>query len=1119
MSVEPKGAAADADEPSSDGSSSDGPGGRGGILDAWLRSGLAAMLVALALAGGGVALVLTPREEEPQIDVPLIDVFVEAPGLSAEAVERRVTWPIEQSLFGAEGVEHLYSTSLPGRAVVTARFYVGEDPYAAQVRVRNRMERNRHRFPPALRRYQIRPVHVDDVPFMTLTLHGDTTAPAELLSLGEEMLRELTSIEGVGLVFIAGGRNLEAAIDLDPQRMTAHGVTLRDLEDAVHGANVFLPAGSIDAFGRRVAVDVGEPLKEVERLRALVVSTIDGRAVALEDVAEVRLAPAESRTHVEFARGPASEEPADADAPPGSPLGRSAVTLALAKRAEANAVTVSERVRRLVDELRPALMPDDVELTITRDYGRSADEAVDWLVYSLLAASMVVIALLAVSLGMREALIVAVSVPTTFATTLLVNELAGYTLNRVTLFALIVALGLIVDDSIVSIDNIHRWLHTSAGAGLDRLGRITGAVREVVPPMVLTSIVVVVAFVPLAFVTGLMGPYMAPMALAVPVAMVASTTVAVLVVPWLALVVFADAAGEGRRGPGEGRRARSRAGGRDRADEGDDVERTLRYRLYARAVTPFLDRRRYGLGLVVAAAVLLAGALALPVLGLIPLKLLPYDDTEKLQFVIDMPEGTPVERTASVAADLAELALAQREVVDVTTYAGRPSPVDFNGLVRGHYLRRGEHVGDVRVNMLKYDRRHAGSHEIALRMRDRAERIAERHGASVTIVERPPGPPVLAPIVAEVRGPREMPYEQLLAGGRRIERLVREQAGVVDVDTSIEASAPRLVYEIDQREAALVGVSARDVGRLMSAALAGVDVDVLRDDVEMRPRPIRLRLPAAERVDRATLESLPLARVGDRVLTAGELGGFRETTIEQSIERKDLDRVVYVKASLAGRTPIDAVMAIDEALTRLEAAGGIDPRIDVRLDGEGEWFITRRVFRDLGVALGVAVIAIFALLVYQTGSYLVAVVLLTSIPLTVIGIMPGFWLLDVVLSGSSGGYRTNVHFTATAMIGIVALAGIAVRNAILLIDFTRNEQRRGRGVRASILRAGAMRVRPILLTAGTAMLAVVPIAFDPVFLGLAWALIFGLFVSTAFTLVLVPTLYGMIRMPRDGRAT
>ena len=1077
--------------------SATGRGGEG-ALASWVRSGLAAMVAVLLLAGGVIAIVLTPREEEPQIDVPLIDVFVQAPGLTAEGVGRRVVWEIERALYGAEGVEYLYSTSAPGAAVVTARFYVGENSYRAQTRVRDRLERNRHRFPPELLDYQIRPVHVDDVPFMTITLHSATVDSADLLLMGEELLHELTAIEDVGLTFITGGRRLEASIDLDPARLTAHGATVSDVRDAIVGANYNIPAGGLESANTSMPVDVERPLVDVSQLRELIVSVENGSPVMLDDVAEVRLAPAEPEVYSSFTFGPASGR----EAPGGASLGRCAVTLALAKRPGVNAVSVAEEVLDRLDRLRPELLSDDVEATITRDYGASADNAVNWLVYSLLGASLVVMAVLAAALGLREALIVAVSVPTTFAVALLVNYLAGYTLNRVTLFALIVVLGLIVDDAIVSIDNIHRWLHTSVGKGLSSVAAITRAVTEVVPPMVLTSLVVVVAFVPLAFVTGLMGPYMAPMALAVPVAMISSTAVAALIVPWLALVVFKDR----RQDRGEEEDAPS-----DGPAEGDDgIEDTARYRSYRRLVNPFLARVPMAWGLIVATLALFLAAVSLPLAGLIPLKLLPFDNNEKLQFFVSMPEGTPVERTAAVVDELVDLAARQNETLDVTSYAGTNSPVDFAGLVRGYYLRKGPHVGDVRINFIDDDNRSASSHEIALRLRDEVRRIAERHGAVVEIVERPPGPPVRAPVVAEVRGPPSMSYEDLLSGARRIERLFHDREGLVDVDTSIEEDHPRLIFEVDQQEAKSVGLDPLEIAELVAIAVGGADLDYLRAPVPITARPVRVRLPASLRTDASAVEFIPIARREGRVLTAGELGRFRRAPIEQTIERKDLERVVYVTAALTNQTPVEAVLSLREDVERLKSSGELDEALEVRFDGEGEWFITIRVMRDLAIALGVALLAIYALLVYQTGSYLVSLILITSVPLTLIGIFPGFWLLDALLGGSVDGYRTSKHFTATAMIGILALAGIAVRNAILLIDFAQMEQRRGASVRDAVLRAGALRTRAILLTAGTAMLAVLPIAFDPVFVGLAWSLIFGLFVSTPFTLVLVPTLYVML---------
>jgi len=670
-----------------------------GFLVNWLRSGLAAMAIMLALAGGGAALMFTPREEEPQIDVPLIDVFVRAPGLSAAEVERRIVWPMEQTLFGTRGVEYVYSSSFQDGAIITARFYVGETPVDSEVHVRNRLERNRHRYSPEMADYQIRPVYVDDVPFMTLTLHSPSVDDARLLSLAEEYLFELTQIEGVGLIFIAGGRNEAIGIELDPQRMAAHGVALDELQRRIAGANVRLSAGQLTRRDGTSRLDVGRPLGGVEDLRRLVVATApEGEPVLLADVARVRERIFDPEHYVGFAPGPTA---GSSDAARFQDVGeRGAVTLALSKRPGANAVAVSAQIREKLDELEPFLASEDVNLTVTRDYGQSANAAVNWLVFSLLGASIVVMAVLAASLGMREALIVAVSVPTTFAIALLVNYLAGFSLNRVTLFALIVALGLIVDDSIVSIDNIHRYLHTPAGGRRSRLGKIAAAVREVFPPMVLTSLVVVVAFLPLAFVTGLMGPYMAPMALTVPVAMMTSTVVATLIVPWLAKLILRNPAGaetsESSEGPGTaGSESAERSG----------VEQSARYRMYSRVVSPLLDRRRRAYLFLGTLVVLFVGAAAMPFLQLIPLKLLPYDDAEKLQVVVDQPEGASVENTAALNQELAAVALRQNEVRDVTAYAGVASPVDFNGLVRGYYLRRGPHIGDLRARIISRTRR------------------------------------------------------------------------------------------------------------------------------------------------------------------------------------------------------------------------------------------------------------------------------------------------------------------------------------------------------------------------------------------------------------------------------
>ena len=1065
-----------------------------GFLGQWIRSGLAILVVGVALLGGIIALSFTPREEEPQIDVPLIDVFVRAPGLTAAEVERRIVWPMEQTLYATRGVEYVYSSSFQDGAVITTRFYVGEDPTESAVHVRSRLERNKHRFSPELASYQIRPVYVDDVPFMTFTLHSDTLDDAELLSLAEEYLYDLTSIEGVGLIFIVGGRNEAVRIGLDPQKMVSRGVTLPELNRAVNGFNTRVTGGEIESRNQTTRIETGRPFRSVDGLRDLVVGRDEAGPVFLRDVARVEEGPVEATNHILFAKGPASG-PHTAPVDP-VPSDRAAVTFALAKRPSMNAVAVSEEIHERVEALRPLFASKGVEIDVTRDYGASADYAVNWLVFSLFGASVVVMTVLAVFLGWREALIVLVAVPTTFAIALLVNYLAGFTLNRVTLFALIVALGLIVDDSIVCIENIHRYLHTSAGAGRGFVDNITVAVKEVVPPMVLTSLVVVVAFVPLAFVTGLMGPYMAPMALTVPVAMLSSTAVASLIAPWLAKLVFGKEAEK---------RAEEKAASSTQA--GEDGDNTAPRGLYTRMVAPFLDHRGMAYGLIAGLTLLFAGAVAMPFLGWIPLKLLPHDDAESLQLVVDLPEGTPLERTEGLVRELAAIARRQHEVLDVTAYTGVSGPMDFNGLVRGYYLREGKHVGDIRINLIQDEHRRHSSHQIALRLWEETRPVVERYGATVKVVERPPGPPVLAPVVAEIGGPPDMEYAELLRGAERVESLFRETSGLLGVDSSMEAPAPRRIFEVDRTKAALAGLTEEEVGRLVAGAVRGVDLTHLREAEEIRPRPVRLRLPPADRSGTRVLEDLPLARVDGRVLTVGELGTFRDAPADQTIERKNLRRVIYITGETAGRMPVEVVFELSGKIEALRRDGGLPEGVEVRFDGEGEWFITRRVFRDLGIALGIAVVGIFAMLVYQTGSYPVAGILLSSIPLTLVGVLPGFWLLNALLTTQTAGVAVGIPFTATGMIGIVALAGIAVRNAILLIDFAQSERKKGKSVREALLSAGTLRTRPILLTAGTALLAVIPIAFDPVFSGLAWTLIFGLFVSTLFTLVLVPALY------------
>jgi multidrug efflux pump subunit AcrB len=830
----------------------------------------------------------------------------------------------------------------------------------------------------------------------------------------------------------------------------------------------------------------------------LVIGVADDRPVYLRDVADVRLHAAEVETYTQFGFGPAAdglgaeEGPAAAAAEPG--WLHPAVTIAVAKRKGSNAVWVSRAVQREVERLAPILLPDSVEYRITRDYGRTANDKVNELVEALAVAIVIVVALLALVMGWREGLIVATAVPLTFALTLAVNYLAGYTINRVTLFALILALGLVVDDPIVDVENIYRHFKMRKEKPLEA---VLTAVNEVRPPIILATLAVIVSFVPMFFITGMMGPYMRPMALNVPLAMLMSLLVAFTITPWMSYHVLKREYG--------------------RADEKPfELHESGLYRAYSRTMRPFLRYRSAAWGLLVFMFVLFILSCTLAATKRVPLKMLPFDNKNELQVVIDMPEGTTLQRTAAVTAQLAGYLQTVNEVTNVTTFVGTSSPMDFNGMVRHYYMRRGPHVADIRINFLGKRHREQQSHEIGLRIRDDLHAIAARSGANIKIVESPPGPPVLSTLVVEVYGEPYHDYTDLQDVARIVEERFRDEPAVVDVDTTIESAETKYVLVTDKEKAALAGLSTSEVARTLATALGGSDIAVCHQPNEVTPTAIQLR--AADRSALARLENLYLAGPTGNLIQLGELGRFVETVQDQTIYRKNLRPVVYVTAEMAGRPPAEAIIDMHGDLAPGAEGSRIPEGFEIEWAGEGEWKITVDVFRDLGLAFGAACLGIYVLLVYQTGSYFMPIILMISIPLTIIGIMPGFWLLNLLWDKPIGSYANPVFFTATAMIGMIALSGIAVRNAILLIDFIHGALREGADLKQAILDSGAVRFRPIFLTAGTAMLAAIPITLDPIFSGLAWALIFGLFVSTAFTLVLIPVVYWMVYRNRKAPA-
>ncbi len=1057
------------------------------IVDVFLTSKLSPLMIVFSLLAGIATLVGMPREEEPQIVVPVADVLVSFPGASAREVEDLVTTRLESLLWEIDGVEHVYSMARPGEAVVTVRFKVGEDRERSIVKLYNKISMNADRVPAGVAGWVVKPIEIDDLPFVTLTLHperGSAVDAQALREIARETAQRLGEVPDTSRITVIGGPAREVGVAIDPARLAARHATVMDVMHALTGASSTTRAGMLVANGRQTAVDVGPALASAAEVAALVIGVHDGAPVHLGDVATVRDGPAEPASYTRIGFGPSDPESGGV---------RDAVTIAIAKRKGSNAVTVAEHVLARVDELRGQTIPSDVGVRVTRDWGETANEKVNELVKHLTIAVVTIIALLALSLGTREAAIVALAVPMTLALTLLGGWMVGYTINRVTLFALILSLGLLVDDPIVDVENIHR--HFQLGRLPPREATLF-AVDEVRPPTILATIAVILSFLPMFFVTGMMGPYMRPMPYHVPLAMVLSLVMAFTVTPWASYRLLR------KEHPG-----RPSAGSpHTPAAEHDTASGPLvdRYRRFARYL---LGSRRRGALFLAGVVVALLASVALAALGLVPMKMLPFGNKDELVVMIDAPDGTALEDTDRVAREIEEFFARVPEVRDFQTYVGEAGPTDMNGMVRHYFLRSGGSVGEVRVNLLPKHAREMQSHEIALRIRPEIERIAARTGATLKIVETPPGPPVLATVVAEVYGPEDASYAAIAAEARRIEGLFRAVPGVVDVDSTAEEPRERWVVEVDREKAALHGIATSDVVKTLGAALGGADAAALHALGERDTVPVRVRLAQADRARIDDALALELRAADGNTVRLGALVRAVPGADEVTHLHKDLRRFAYVSAEVAGTSPVEAVFGIERQLEEKPSPSGFR----VEMAGEGEWKITVDVFRDLGLAFGVALAGIYVLLAAQTQSFGIPLVIMAAIPLTLIGILPGFWLLNVVAGKTVAGYTSPIFFTATAMIGMIALAGIVVRNSIILIDFIELERSRGRPLAAAVVEAGAVRLRPILLTAGAAIFGAWVITLDPIFSGLAWSFIFGIFASTLFTLGVVPVIYAMVK--------
>ena len=1060
----------------------------GRLAAAFQANPLTPVIALLGLLLGLVAVLVTPREEEPQIDVTMANVFVPFTGASARDVEQLVSTPLEQKLLEIEGVKHVYSSSRPGMAVLTVEYTVGVDRQPAIVRLYNQVYSNQDWLPPGLGVGQplIKPKGIDDVPVMAVTLWTDDAqrGATELAEVAHTLETELKRVKGTRDVYTIGAPDRVVAVTLDAARLASFDLSVADLVQALQAANAVRQVGERVGGGKAVPVTAGTFLVDAEAVSGLVIGLRRGLPLRLADVAEVRAGSDLATRYAWHGAPPGRPGPAAGVAP--------AVTIAIAKLPGSNAADITRAITARLVQLQGELIPEGVHATITRDYGQTATDKAEKLIQKLVFATASVVLLVLFALGWREALVVGSAVVLTLAITLFASKAMGFTLNRVSLFALIFSIGILVDDAIVVVENIHR--HMVRG-GKSLLEAIPPAVDEVGGPTILATFTVIAALMPMAFVSGLMGPYMRPIPINASVGMLLSLAIALVVTPWLSLKLLK------RHAPTPP--ADTGAPGAPEDPEGKQAARL--HRLFARVMHPFLDpvrggRRRSLFFGGVAALVLLSALLA--VVQLVVLKMLPFDNKSELQVVVDLPEGRTLEDTNALLTDLAAVVDNVPEVLDYQGYAGTSAPMNFNGLVRQYFLRSGSNVGDLQVNLVDKHQRERQSHEIARALRPALAAVGRRHGASVKVVEVPPGPPVLSPIVAEVYGPD---YERSRALALDLAERFRATEGIVDVDTSVESGAVRETLVLDRARAATLGVPQSAIADALAAAVSGMDATYVHDGASKYPRPVRLRLSAADQASTDRLLALRVRGGQGQLVPLSELVSVQRAPWDGAILHKDLLPVVYVTADEAGPldSPLYGMFDLVGQLREAAAGGhGISQVFieqpadtsDFAIKWDGEWQITFETFRDMGIAYAAGMLLIYFLVVAQFRSYLVPLVIMAPIPLTVIGVMPGHALL-------------GAQFTATSMIGMIALAGIIVRNSILLVDFINMELAEGRSAADAVVEACAVRAKPIVLTGLAAMMGAFFILDDPIFNGLAVSLIFGILVSTALTLVVIPLLY------------
>jgi multidrug efflux pump subunit AcrB len=1055
----------------------------GNIAKAFLQSKLTILLMIAFLLIGGYSTLLIPREEEPQIDVPTADVFVRYLGASPKEVEARVSQPFEKIISNVKGVENVYSTSMKGQAMIIVQFYVGEDVERSLVKLYNELMKNMDKMPPGVSMPLVKTRTIDDVPVLGLTLWSGKYNDYDLKQIGQVLTNEIKKVPDVASVSIIGGRSRQVSVTLDKDKMAQSGVDFLSIAKQMQASNTQLQAGEMIRYDSVDFVEAGNFLKDSKEVENLIIGTNQGQPVYLRQVAVIEDGPERPLHYVFYGNGSHNESAPElnSDYP--------AVTLSISKKKGADAMALSSRIIKKVEHLKKELLPSDVQVTVTRNYGETASEKVSELLLHLFVAIIAVTGFVMLAMGWRGGLVVFLSVPVTFALTLFSYYLLDYTLNRITLFALVFITGIVVDDSIIIAENMHRHFKMKR---LPFLQAAIFAINEVGNPTILATFTVIAAVLPMAFVSGMSGPYLSPMPIGASIAMMLSLIVALTLTPYLGYIFLRHNGHEEKEAP--------------------TLEQTKIYTMYKAIINPLLENRWKRWALVTGTMMVLLGSLSFFYTKWVTLKMLPFDNKSEFQVVIDMPEGTTLERTYVVTQEIAHYLSKQEIVKNYQGYIGTASPISFNGLMRHYDLRSGNNAADIQVNLVDKKERSVQSHDIVKQLRPAIQAMAKKYHANVKMVEIPPGPPVLSTIVAEIYGPD---YDEQINIANQLKELIVKTEGIVDVDWMTESDQTEYRFEVDKDRAMRLGVSPAHVMATLNSALSNMPVGIIHDPVSFDPVNIVLQLTDADKGNINDIRNLKVLNVKGDPIQVGDIVSVSKSVADKAIYRKNQKRVVFVLADLAGKVegPFYAMMDISGKLKDIKLPTGYNlsesyhdqPEFedDYTLKWDGEWDITYAMFRDLGMAFVVVLVIIYILIVGWFQDFKVPFIMLAAIPLSLIGIVFGHWLL-------------NAYFTATSMIGFIALAGVMVRNSVLLIDFINLRLEAGIPLKQAIIEAGAVRITPILLTAGAVASGAVIILFDPIFQGLAISLMGGTITSTFLTLLLVPLIY--FRMMRSKYA-